>query len=120
MYNMNTHMADTSITIRMARQTDLGSLIELAERDSASLPRGELLVAEGEGEIRAAISISHGTVIADPFHPTDGLVRLLAARVDQLRGRGGKGLRAKVGRALGARRKRGLSPQPAGTLRAFD
>ncbi len=104
----------------MARPADLASLVELAERDSAQVPRGELLVAESQGDIRAAISISRGSVVADPFHPTDGLVRLLAARVDQLRGRGGKGLRARLGRALGSGRKRGLSPQPAGTLRAFD
>lgn len=120
MYNTDTHSIDRSITIRLACPDDLASLVELAERDSASVPGGELLVAESEGDIRAAISTSHGTIIADPFHPTDGLVRLLAARVDQLRGRGGKGLRARLGRAFGARRKRGLSPQPAGTLRAFD
>ena len=120
MYNMTEHMIDSSITIRIACPDDLAPLTELAERDSASVPRGELLVAEAEGEIRAAISIADGAVIADPFRPTDGLVRLLAARVDQLRGRGGKGLRAGLGRAFGARRKRSLSPQPAGTLRAFD
>ncbi len=120
MYNMTEHMIDSSITIRTAGPDDLAPLLELAERDSASVPRGELLVAESEGEIRAAISIVGGAIIADPFHPTDGLVRLLAARVDQLRGRGAKGLRASLGRVLGARRKRGFSPQPAGTLRALD
>jgi hypothetical protein len=35
-------------------------------------------------EVRAAISTQDGSAIADPFHPTAELVRLLSTRAQQL------------------------------------
>jgi hypothetical protein len=108
-----------AIAIRLAGSGDDAALRRLAELDSASVPAGRLLVAVIAGEPRAAVSVSTGQAIADPFHPTAGIVRLLDQRAAQLRGPAGwrarLGLRRRTARPRGA-----LSPQPAGTIRAFD
>jgi hypothetical protein len=115
MYNTIAH--DHSITIRLAGPEHAGQLRRLAERDSSTVPAGELLVAVVGHEVRAAISVRSGETLADPFHPTRELVALLDERAEQLRGSKPGGLRARLpGRGS---RRRGLSPQPAGTLRAF-
>jgi len=124
MYNTQTQ-AHTNrhaegITIRLALPGDHGDLRTLAERDSRDLPAGSMLVAVVGGRIRAAAPVSGEEPISDPFSRADEFVALLAARVDQLRGRGGRGLRARIGRALGSRTRGGFSPQPAGTLRPLD
>ncbi len=84
-----------SITIRLTGPTDVDELRRVAQRDSRTVPEGEVLIAIDEGEIRAAISVRSGEVIADPFHRTDELVRMLAMR------------RAQMLRAI-PRRRRGL------------
>lgn len=68
------------ITIRSARDGDAGALARVAGRDSATLPRAPLLVAEVDGAIRAAVSLADGTHIADPFHRTEELVAMLLIR----------------------------------------
>jgi hypothetical protein len=65
------------VTIRPAYADDEPELIRLAALDSAALPRGPLLVAEVEGELRVAVSALDLTVIADPFHLTTDLVELV-------------------------------------------
>jgi hypothetical protein len=123
MYNTTAH-TDQDLTIRLARQEDSDSLVRLAERDSAKVPGGELLVAVVDGRMRAAVSVADGHAIADPFHPTYELVALLGERVSQLRS-GGKGRRSRFGGLFGGRgnhrqRRGSMSPQPAGTLRPFN
>jgi hypothetical protein len=71
------------ISIRVAGDSDHAELVRLAERDSAELPEGTVLVAEVAGAIRAAIAIDGGATVADPFHHTSELVSLLRARVRQ-------------------------------------
>lgn len=66
-----------SITIRPAYADDLRDLTRLAALDSAALPAMPMLVAEVQGELRAALSLSDGRAIADPFTPTALLVTLL-------------------------------------------
>ena len=56
----------------------------VAERDSQRVPAGELLVAEVDGEIRAALSLFSGEAVTDPFHPTVQVVELLRLRARQL------------------------------------
>jgi hypothetical protein len=73
------------VVIRPARPTDATELRRVAQRDSADLPRGPVLVAELGDGIRAAVSLEGGMPIADPFHPTAALVELLSARAAQLR-----------------------------------
>jgi hypothetical protein len=77
---------DGSITIRDARLTDREALFRLAQRDSTQLPDGPLMVAEVSGEIRAAAAVETGETIADPFHSTAELVRMLTVRIAELNG----------------------------------
>jgi hypothetical protein len=117
MYNM--YGQQTHITIRPAGPEHGEALRILAQRDSAPVPPGQLLLALAGKEPKAAISLTTGAVIADPFQPTEALVGLLQERARQLRT--SSGFRARLA-ARRARRlpRRALSPQPAGTLRAFD
>lgn len=66
-----------TITIRPAYADDDSSLVRLAALDSAAVPAGPLLLADVDGELRAALSLSDGHVIADPFSPTLDLIDLL-------------------------------------------
>jgi hypothetical protein len=71
-------LSEPAITIRPAYADDDHALVRLAALDSATvMPARPLLVAEIDDEIRAALSQSDGTVIADPFHRTRELVDLL-------------------------------------------
>jgi hypothetical protein len=75
-----------ALTIRFAFPDDALALVRLATIDSREEPpSGPLLVAEADGELRAALSLRDDTVIADPFHHTAALVELLRARAEQLR-----------------------------------
>ena len=69
-----------SITIRPAYADDHSAVARLAALDSAErLPGSPLLLAEVDGEPRAALSLSDGSAIADPFFPTRHLLALLRA-----------------------------------------
>jgi hypothetical protein len=73
-----------SLTIRRANVGDAAALERLAALDSSRVPTGELLVAEIDGALVAAISIDTSAVIADPFVHTAAIVDSLRA---QARGR---------------------------------
>ena len=77
-------------TIRMIRAEEHSELERLAERDSAIAPAGSVMGAFSAGELVAAASVTAGTVVADPFQPTEHLRRLLVERVSQLRGTDGR------------------------------
>jgi len=85
---INQSQIDTgaAVTIRRLRDDDADrrALAALAERDSARVPNGAVLVAEVEGRMLAAISIGDGHVIADPFSRTRELRTLLKLRRAQL------------------------------------
>jgi hypothetical protein len=67
-----------TITIRPAYADDQESLHRLSIIDSApGVPAGPLLLAEVDGELRAALSLTDGSAIADPFFPTADVVELL-------------------------------------------
>ena len=70
-------MTVQSIILRHATTADEQPLRDLAALDSRSLPAGPFLVAEVEGRPHAALSLSDGSAIADPFEPTAELVELL-------------------------------------------
>ncbi len=42
-----------------------------------------MLLAEVDGEVRAALSLRDGTAIADPFRPTFGVLELLRTHAEQ-------------------------------------
>jgi hypothetical protein len=77
--------APESITIRPAYADDLSALYRLAALDSAAgVPAAPVLVAEVDEELHAALSLANGSVIADPFFPTQHLVRMLRAHAAEL------------------------------------
>jgi hypothetical protein len=77
-------MNDPHLTVRLAAQDDETALRRLADVDSASRLTGRVLVAELEDELRAAISLDTGTVIANPFKPSADIVHVLRLRRYQL------------------------------------
>lgn len=72
-----------AIVLRNADASDALALAHLAELDSGRVPRHPVLLAEVDGELRAAVSLSDGTAIADPFRPTAGLVDVVRAHVGE-------------------------------------
>ena len=87
-----TASVNTEITIRRVDLTDedRAELAMLAERDSSAAPTGPVLGLEIEGSLLAAVSLSTGETIADPFSRTAELRNLLGLRVAQLHRRDGK------------------------------
>ena len=86
-----TARADTQghgISIRLAAPGDGDALRRLAQLDSAHAHAhagaGETLVAEVDGQIRAALPLELGRVIADPFEPSAEVASLLELRARQL------------------------------------
>jgi hypothetical protein len=65
------------VTLRLAAAADLPALRRLAERDSASVPPAPQLIAIRGGKLEAAISLTSGELVADPFMPTADLRELL-------------------------------------------
>ncbi|HEY2161947.1 MAG TPA: hypothetical protein VGH24_11620 [Solirubrobacteraceae bacterium] len=76
--------ATTPVTLRFAFPDDTDALARLATLDSSVPPAMPVLLAEAGGELRAALSLADGAVVADPFHPSVALVDLLRARASQL------------------------------------
>lgn len=71
--------------VRYARPGDERALAYLAALDSARVPPAPILVAELDGRLRAAVSVTDSTAIADPFHLTADLVAALRERAVVLR-----------------------------------
>jgi hypothetical protein len=76
---------ESSVVIRVATAVDVHDLRRLAALDSARALLGTVLVAESDGQIRAALSLDEERAIADPFEPSAPLVELLQARASLLR-----------------------------------
>jgi hypothetical protein len=76
--------ADRTVTIRFGSIADQRQIACLAALDSSKPPTHPVLLAEVEGQLLAALAISNGAVIADPFHLTADLIGLLRARAAQL------------------------------------
>ena len=74
-------------TIRPATPRDIRALDRLAELDESQLGDGPRLVAEEGGEIVAALSLTDGSVVSNPFRHTRDLVVLLRLRASQCRAR---------------------------------
>ncbi|MEA2321688.1 MAG: hypothetical protein QOD81_1538 [Solirubrobacteraceae bacterium] len=76
---------DAAITIRAAVAEDDQALRRLAQLDGARLPHGHIVVAEVDGEMRAAMRVADRAYISDPFYPSRDLVALLDVRARRLR-----------------------------------
>ena len=70
-------LVDGSVTLRPCRAEDRARLARLAALDSSATPAAPVLLVEVGGELRAALSLKDGAVVADPFHPTSALAALL-------------------------------------------
>jgi hypothetical protein len=82
------------VHIRRAFPDDGEALARLAQLDSTRLPADHYLVAEVEGELKAAVGLEFGAVAADPFHASAPLVRLLHLHIEGLDGRETRAKRA--------------------------
>ena len=99
-----------SLFIRAATPGDTRSLARLAGLDSRAALRGHALVAELDGLPVAAVGLTSGTVIADPFVPTVEAVRALRERRYRMLRQGGD-----VGTASALlRRVAPVRPRPVG------
>jgi hypothetical protein len=77
---------DATVLIRRAGPEDEREIARLAALDELpQLPRGERLIGELGGRIVAALDVSSGRAVADPFAPTSGVVELLGLRAAQVR-----------------------------------
>jgi hypothetical protein len=74
-----------ALTIRHIGPGDVEALRTLSRLDSSREPTGEILVADVDGELWAAMSVDDRHTVADPFRRTGELVALLDARARQLR-----------------------------------
>jgi hypothetical protein len=89
------------LTIRRAGPHDEQALFALAMVDSALPLTGDVLVAQLDRSLIAAISLDDRRVIADPFRPTADTVEVLRLRAKQEK------------RADRARARRELRARPA-------
>ena len=69
--------AENSITLRLALASDEHELARLAALDSSKTPARPVLLVLVNRQPLAAISLTDGTVVADPFQRTAELVELL-------------------------------------------
>ena len=74
-----------ALKIRQADPVDEAALRRLAALDSADTPHGEVLVAESNDEMVAALPVDGGHPVADPFRRTTEAIELLRLRARQLR-----------------------------------
>ena len=72
-------MTTASLVLRPATSADAADLERLAALDSSRPLAGEVMLAHADGDVRAALSLETGRVVADPFYPSLELVPLLRA-----------------------------------------
>ena len=70
-----------SITIKLSTEVDRERIRRLAELDSRPAPEGDVLAAEVNGRLVAAMGMD-GSVVADPFERTASVVRVLRSHID--------------------------------------
>jgi len=75
---------EAEVVIRLARPQDALAVEALAVLDEVESPQSRVLVAEVDGQIRAALPLDTKHAFADPFRRTADLVALLEARAQQM------------------------------------
>jgi hypothetical protein len=83
MTNVSTRTERPGLVIRVVDRDDV-RVRRLAALDSRPPFADDVLLAELANQSVAAVSIADGSVAADPFWPTAGIVGLLQLRRDQL------------------------------------
>lgn len=86
---MTQQTLNTAMTIRRMDLTEVDrkAVEELAARDSSASLEAPVLGIEVEGTLLAALSLSSGEAVADPFSRTDELRAMLELRAAHLRRR---------------------------------
>jgi hypothetical protein len=77
-------IANDEVRVRRAADSDTRALAQLAQLDGARPLKGEVLLAEVDGRLCVAYSLSERRAIGDPFRPTAALRALLELRARQL------------------------------------
>jgi hypothetical protein len=72
-------MTSTALTVRVAGAADEAALRDLALLDSARPLAGDVVVAERDRRLVAALSLRDGRVVADPFARTADVRDVLRA-----------------------------------------
>jgi hypothetical protein len=72
-----------NLIIRRATSADEFAVRRLSALDSAFPPTGDVLLAEMDDELWAALSVDSGHAVADPFRPSGDLVELLRFRAER-------------------------------------
>jgi hypothetical protein len=75
---------EATITLRLSDRADEPAIERLGGLSERQLPSDRYLVAEVDGQIWAALSLSGGEPLADPFLPALEVKALLSLRVAQL------------------------------------
>jgi hypothetical protein len=76
------------VVIRYARPDETDAVATLAQLDSSRAPRGDVIVADVQGELWAAVSVDDGHAVADPFRPSSELTFRLSERAREIHGAG--------------------------------
>jgi hypothetical protein len=72
--------AANAYVIRIAADADAEALSRLAALDNSAPLEGEVLVGELHGDPVAALSLTDGRSISDPFRPTEHLLASMRVR----------------------------------------
>ena len=75
---------DPIIALRLAHADEQGEISRLAGLHEAPAPSGEVLLGLVDGTPVAALSLTDGRVVADPFAHSGEVVELLRVRADRL------------------------------------
>ena len=78
MFPANAHV------IRLATEEDVRALWQLAQLDSQRPLGGNILIGEIDGTPAAAVSLTDGRLVSDPFQPTGQLTQSLRMRASAL------------------------------------
>jgi hypothetical protein len=76
------------VVLRYARPDEADALAALARLDSSRAPRGDVIVADVQGELWAAVSVDDGHAVANPFRPSAELTFRLSERAREIHGAG--------------------------------
>ncbi len=74
------------LTLKLSTDADHQRIERLAQLDSRRAPHGDVLLAEVNGRLVAAVGMD-GSVIADPFERTAAVVELVRGQLDGKPGR---------------------------------
>ena len=80
------HQPVGAVEMRRATVDDDRAVRRLAELDEMTPPQGDVLLAEVDGRLVAALPLEGGRAVADPFTPTQEIVELLVLRAAALGG----------------------------------